>query len=170
MTEMKLQPPTNDGRDPINPPRMPYLKMGSTSDGRSTIAQQILAGFLQKSVSGDTPAIWMREFPGTVKAVWFNILPVGWVGEWHPSPALQWVVPLSGRWFIETQLGERIEMGPGEIHWGADVEGDTDASRMGHRSGQVGDLPCVQLMVQFFETTDQDVGASVTLRPTPRGV
>jgi hypothetical protein len=65
---------------------MPFWQMESASDGRSTIAQRMLEGFLQKSVSGDTTAIWMREFPGTVKAVWFNILPVGWIGELHPSP------------------------------------------------------------------------------------
>ena len=59
----------------------------------------------------------MREFADTVKTVWFNIMPLGWIGEWHPRPSLQWVVPSSGRWFIETQDGKRVEMGPGDIHW-----------------------------------------------------
>lgn len=72
----------------------------------------------------------MREFEGEVKTVRFNVLPVGWVREWRPSPALQWGVPLSDRWFIETQDGKRIEMGPGEIRWGEDlaVEGAGDSS------------------------------------------
>lgn len=123
------------------------------------IAHRLLSDFRQQSVSGDTAAIWMRQFAGQVKALWFNILPVGWIGEWHPSPALQWVVPLSGRWFIETQAGERIEMGPGDIHWGADLADDSPASLIGHRSGQIGDQPCVQMMVQFSDATDQDIGA-----------
>jgi hypothetical protein len=96
---------------------------------------------------------------GQVQAIWFNILPLDWIGEWHPSPALQWVVPLSGRWFIETQAGERVEMGPGDIHWGADIEGISEASRRGHRSGQVGDVACVQMMVQFAEASDRAVVA-----------
>jgi hypothetical protein len=52
----------------------------------------------------------MREFADTVKTVWFNIMPLGWIG-WHPRPSLQWVVPSSGRWFIETYNGKRVEMG-----------------------------------------------------------
>ncbi|AOF96309.1 hypothetical protein [Sphingobium sp. RAC03] len=151
MTETTLPPPTNDGRSPGDPPLMPFWHMDNSAEGRSQIVQRLLDGFHQKSVSGDTDPIWMRPFAGTVKAIWFNILPVGWIGDWHPSPSLQWVVPLSGRWFIETQDGKRVEMGPGDIHWGADVETTLEASRTGHRSGQIGDSPCVQLMVQFSD-------------------
>jgi hypothetical protein len=153
-----LPPLDNKGQDTDNPPTMPFWEMQIASSGRSTIAQRLLDGFIQQSVSGDAAAIWMREFPATVKAVWFNILPVDWVGEWHPSPALQWVVPLSGRWFIETQDSLRVEMGPGDIHWGADIAGST-VDEIGHRSGQLGDVPCVQLMVQFHDPTDRNVTA-----------
>jgi hypothetical protein len=141
----------NDGRDPRHPPSVPFWYMKPGVDGRSTIEQQKLADFVLRSVSGDTAPIWMREFHGNVKAVWFNVMPVGWVGELHPSPALQWVVPLSGRWFIETQDGKRIEMGPGDIHWGADLDlaGTGVDPTVAHRSGQIGDIPCVQMMVQF---------------------
>ncbi len=157
MYELTLPPLENDGRDPADPPAMPFWQMKNASDGRSMIEQQTLGDFLRRSVSADTAAIWMRQFPGEVMAVWFNILPVGWIGDWHPSPALQWVVPLSGRWFIETQDGGRVEMGAGEIHWGADLAGDAEATLKGHRSGQTGDLPCVQLMVQFARTSDPAV-------------
>ena len=147
----------NDGRDVANPPTIPYWEMQIASDGRSTIDLRWLDEFFIRDVSGKATAIWMRQFPGTVKAVWFNILSVGWIGEWHPSPALQWVVPISGRWFIETQSGVRVEMGPGDIHWGADVVAGEAHGQVGHRSGQLGDLPCVQLMIQFENTTDNGV-------------
>jgi hypothetical protein len=104
-----LKPLDNEGRDPASAPAMPFWNMQPDAGGRSTIVQQALAGFALDSVSGDAAPIWMREFQGEVKAVWFNIMPVGWVGEAHPTPALQWVVPLSGRWYIETQDGTRIE-------------------------------------------------------------
>ena len=144
-----LKPVSNDGRDPASQPSMPFWIMQAAADGRSTITQQALAGFVMDSVSGDAAPLWMRAFKGEVKAVWFNIMPVGWVGEAHPTPALQWVVPLSGRWFIETQDGTRVEMGPGDIHWGADLAGDGPREQTAHRSGQIGDVPCVQMMVQF---------------------
>lgn len=157
----KMLPPLgNDGKDVGNPPTMPFWEMRIASDGRSTIEQRWLDAFSLRNVSGDATSIWMREFPGVVKAVWFNILPVGWVGEWHPSPALQWVVPISGRWFIETQTGIRVEMGPGDIHWGADIAEGTIRGQVGHRSGQLGDVPCVQLMVQFESTSDRGVAVS----------
>jgi len=147
----------NDSRNPAGPPTMPFWHMQPDAEGRSTIVQQALAGFALDSVSGDAAAIWMREFKGEVKAVWFNIMPVGWVGEAHPTPALQWVVPLSGRWFIETQDGTRVEMGPGDIHWGADLAGDGKHAATAHRSGQLGDVPCVQMMVQFQSAEDTGV-------------
>ncbi len=65
-----------------------------------------------------------------------------------------------GRWFIETQSGVRVEMGPGDIHWGADIVAGEVHGQVGHRSGQLGDVPCVQLMVQFESTTERDVAAS----------
>jgi hypothetical protein len=159
MTKTTLPPIGNDGQDAHSPPAMPFWEMKIAPGGLSTIAQRQLEGFLQQSVSGNTTPIWMRRFPGTVKAVWFNILPVGWVGDWHPSPALQWVVPLSGHWFIETQDGVRIEMGPGDIHWGADKAVGAVDGEIGHRSGQLGDVPCVQLMLQFDGTTEPGVTA-----------
>jgi hypothetical protein len=40
-------------------------------------------------------------------------------------------------------------MGPGDIHFGQDLETREDAGRKGHRSGQVGEEQCVQMIVQF---------------------
>jgi hypothetical protein len=46
--------------------------------------------------------------------------PKGWVGAWHENPAAQWIIPLSGRWFVETMDGHRVEMGPGDASLGED--------------------------------------------------
>jgi hypothetical protein len=148
--------PDNDGRGNARPPTMPFWEMKSGLDGRSTIDRQALDDFVRQSVSGSAAPSWMRAFCGTVETVFFNVLPAGWVGEWHPSPALQWVVPLSGRWFIETQDGKRVDMGPGDIHWGADVA-HGERSTIAHRSGVIGDAPCVQLMLQFDAVADAAV-------------
>jgi len=47
--------------------------------------------------------------------VFVTVLPVGWIGDWHENPRPQWIIPLSGRWFVESMDGVRVEMGPGEI-------------------------------------------------------
>jgi len=136
------------------PPTMPFLHMKVAENGDSSIAPELLDGFVRRVVSGDTPPIWMRKVEGRITGGWFTTLPIGWRGEWHESPEPQWVIPLSGRWFIETADGTRIEMGPGDIHWGADL--DTSGGK-GHLSGQIGDEPCVQLLVQFARD-ERDVG------------
>lgn len=139
----------NDGGDAERPPVLPFLHMWTGADGGSRIDLSRMTGFGQKSVGGGADPQWMRPFPGEVAAINFAILPVGWVGDWHESPKPQWVIPLRGRWFIETMDGNRVEMGPGDIHFGQDQD-TTDGK--GHRSGQIGDEPCFQIMIQFAKS------------------
>jgi hypothetical protein len=142
-------PLANDGTDANDPPVMPFLHMWADVQGRSRLDLSAMTGFGLTSVGGGAAPQWMRPFPGAVSGVSFAILPVGWVGDWHESPHPQWVIPLRGRWFLETTDGTRVEMGPGDIHFGQD-QGTTD--ERGHRSGQVGDEPCHQLILQFAES------------------
>ena len=65
------------------------------------------------------------EHPGATVLV--VVQPVGWVGEWHENPKPQWIIPLSGRWFVETMDGKRVEMGPGEVSFGGDQNTKPDA-------------------------------------------
>ncbi len=130
-----------------SPPAMPYASLFTDAGGLSRLAMCSLTGFEQADI-GNAADLWKLDFPGEVTGVSFVVLPVGWTGDWHESPHPQWVVPLSGRWFIEAAGGERLEMGPGEIHWGQDIG---TAGEKGHRSGQTGDAPCAQILVQFAE-------------------
>ncbi len=80
----------------------------------------------------------------------FTVLPVGWTGTWHENPKPQWIIPLSGCWFVETMDGQRVKMGVGEISFGADQNTKEDAQgRKGHLSGTVGNEPAVLMLVQF---------------------
>ena len=142
-------PLDNDGRDPDRPPVFPFIHMWTGQDGKSRLDLSMMTGFGLQSVGGKAAPQWMRPFPGEVAAIYFAILPVGWVGEWHESPKPQWVTALRGRWFIETMDGSRVEMGPGDIHFGQD-QGTT--GKQGHRSGQIGDEPCLHLMLQFTQS------------------
>lgn len=137
---------SNDGLDVSSAPSISYMAMRVNQEGLSTGELCELEGFSLASLGGKASPIWMKQFAGSPTSVWFTVLPIGWVGDWHESPAAQWVCAISGRWWIETADGKRIEMGPGEIHWGQDQ--GTKAHR-GHRSGQCGPEPCVQLMVRY---------------------
>src|SRR4026207_531850 len=94
MTLPPLGPVSNDGRDPTRAPRVPYYSLWSAPNGTSALASCALDGFEMKSVGGQAAPMWMRQIPGEVVAVFFTVLPVGWVGEWHESPKPQWGGPL----------------------------------------------------------------------------
>jgi hypothetical protein len=77
-------------------------------------------------------------------------LPNGWVGQWHESPAAQWVIPLSGSWFVETMDGHRVEMGPGDASLSEDQGSRPNAEgHVGHLSGTLGDVPVTLMFVQL---------------------
>ena len=149
MTLPPLRPVHSDGQDKDSGPQVPYYSLWTGPNGISSLASCMLGGFEMKSVGGQAAPQWQRQIPDEVAAVLFMVLPVGWVGEWHESPRPQWVVPLSGRWFIETQDGSRVEMGPGDIHWGQDIDTRSADGGRGHRSGQIGAEPCAMLLVQL---------------------
>jgi hypothetical protein len=71
-------------------------------------------------------------------------------GPWHEDPKPQWIIPLSGRWFVQTMDGKGVEMGLGEIL--SCEEQNTKAVVQGHKghfSGTVGSEPCVLVVVQL---------------------
>jgi len=92
---------------------------------------------------------WLGKETTAPTSVRLTILPVGWTGDWHPNPHPQWIIPLSGRWFVESMDGMRVEMGPGEMAFGGDQGAASLDGRHGHRSGTVGDEPAVLLLIQY---------------------
>ncbi|HYN37914.1 MAG TPA: cupin domain-containing protein [Rhodospirillales bacterium] len=130
-------------------PSLSYWHVWTDENGVSRQTRCGLTAFQQQSMDGAAPQ-WndvLGSFAGTVL---FAVMPPGWVGEWHENPRPQWIAPLSGRWFVETMDGTRVEMGPGEISFGEDQNTRPDAQgRRGHRSGTVGDEPATVLVVQL---------------------
>src|SRR5208283_3217938 len=108
-----------------------------------------LSAFQLQSISQGAAPSWIdrQSTPGATVLV--VVQPVGWVGEWHENPKPQWIVPLSGRWFVETMDGQRVEMGPGEISFGEDQGTRATEGVQGHLSGTVGAEPAVLMLVQF---------------------
>jgi predicted outer membrane protein len=131
-------------------PTLFYWHVWTDENGVSHQKRCELTDFKFQSISKGAAPSWIDRLstPGANLVV--LDLPVGWMGEWHENPKPQWIVPLSGHWFVETMDGTRVEMGPGELSFGGDQNTKPDArGRRGHRSGTVGDQPCVTLLVQL---------------------
>lgn len=136
--------------DSASPPVMTYWHVWTDADGVSHQDQLQTHRFKQKSFAAGADPQWVGKVQQSGGQIVFSVLPVGWVGDWHENPKPQWIIPLSGRWFVETMDGHRVEMGPGEISFGEDQ--GTQANEEGHKghlSGTVGDAPCTMMIVQF---------------------
>ena len=127
-------------------PSMPYWHVYTDADGVSRQQRFQLTNFELKGVDAHTAPQWNDKMEATKAAVTFTVLPVGWVGEWHENPRPQWIAVLSGRWFVETMDGHRVEMGPGELMMGEDQNTKTRDGHKGHLSGTVGDEPCTMIV------------------------
>lgn len=135
-----------------NRPVTHYWHLWRDANGVSHLEHRELNRFEQHRV-GDAAPQWNDAQERGEATVVFTVQPVGWIGEWHENPAPQWIVPLSGRWFVESMDGTRIEMGPGELSFGEDQNCIADAhGRKGHRSGTVGDEPARLMTVQLHDT------------------
>jgi len=131
------------------PPTIGYWHVWTDEQGISHQTWCELDRFDYKGV-GDAAPQWNNRQPRSEATVVFTVQPVGWVGEWHENPAPQWILPLSGRWWVETMDGTRVEMGPGDLSLGEDQGCIEDGEkRKGHRSGTVGDEPAVLMTVQL---------------------
>ena len=130
-------------------PETPYWHLWTDEHGVSHQTRCALTNWDLKGVGGAAPQ-WNNAQPGSDSQVVFTAQPVGWVGDWHENPAPQWIVVLSGRWWIEAMDGTRIEQGPGEFSLGEDQNCMKDAQgRKGHRSGTIGDQPAVLMTVRL---------------------
>lgn len=134
--------------NPGEKPSVPYWHLYVDGEG---VSRQALCALTQYELKGVGPADpqWNDRQGPHPSTVVFTVQPVGWVGEWHENPAPQWIVVLSGRWFIESMDGTRIEQGPGEFSFGEDQNCAEMDGRTGHRSGTVGDAPCALMTVQL---------------------
>jgi len=117
-------------------------------DGISHQTKRWIDSFTQTIFLDGLPSIWRYQPAATPHTVLMLTLIPGQDYEWHENPCPQWIVPLQGRWYVETMDGVRVEMGPGEISFGADQNCRPVDGRRGHRSGAVGSEPAVIMLIQ----------------------
>lgn len=129
-------------------PRIPFMHLWTDEHGVSHQAPCALEDFELKGIGGADPQ-WNNKHQTCSSTVVVTVQPVGWVGDWHENPAPQWIVVLSGRWWIESMDGTRIEQGPGEFSFGEDQGCTQTDGRKGHRSGTIGDAPAILMTIQL---------------------
>jgi hypothetical protein len=130
-------------------PAIRYWHLWTDADGVSHQAQCVMTEFELKSMQPPADPQWQGTRLSGRMTTLVTVLPVGWIGTWHENPKPQWIVPLSGRWFVESMDGTRVEMGPGELSFGGDRNCREFDGKLGHRSGTVGDAPAVLMIIQL---------------------
>jgi hypothetical protein len=105
--------------------------------------------FEKAAIAPQAAPQWIGAKTEDAATVFITVLPADWIGDWHENPKPQWIIPLSGRWFVESMDGQRVEMGPGEISFGEDKNTRNVGGKQGHLSGTVGDDPAVLMIVQI---------------------
>ena len=132
-------------------PEVPYWHLWTDENGVSHQKKCLMSQFDFESIGKGVAPQWQGPKIKAAMAITISVQPVGWIGDWHENPKPQWIIPLSGRWFVESMDGTRVEMGPGEISFGEDQNNATIDGKTGHLSGTVGDEPAVLMAVQFTE-------------------
>ncbi len=139
----------SDQADRAGPkPSVPYSHLYVDADGISHQSQCALTDYDLKAVGPADPQ-WNDKMERGEATVVFTVQPIGWVGDWHENPAPQWIVVLSGRWWVESMDGTRIEQGPGDFSFGEDQGCTETDGKKGHKSGTIGDEPCCLMTVQL---------------------
>lgn len=133
----------------IEKPHVHYWHLWTGPDGVSRQKRCAMTEFELKSIGPPADPQWQGSKTTGAMTTMVTVLPVGWTGAWHENPKPQWIVPLSGRWFVEAMDGARVEMGPGELSFGGDQKCRDVEGKRGHRSGTVGDVPAVLMVIQF---------------------
>lgn len=100
--------------NPGHKPSVAYWHLWVDANGTSHQQLCHLTDYELKGVGLAEPQ-WNDRQGTHPSTVVFTVQPVGWVGDWHENPAPQWIVVLSGRWWIESMDGTRIEQGAGRI-------------------------------------------------------
>lgn len=135
--------------DTMTGSEIPYWHVWKDEDGISHQRRAFLPPNKRDTVSPGSATVWQCITGNVPTKVLFLTIPPGVEGDWHENPAPQWIIPLSGRWFVETMDGVRVEMGTGELSFGGDQGCRLIDGKRGHLSGSLDGKPVVLMLVQI---------------------
>jgi hypothetical protein len=108
-----------------------YARIYTGADNQ-THFEDVSVTFGYQDYGAKIPTVWLSQGGLTkVEGLHFVSMPAGWDGgEWHPAPARQFIIPLSGEMEFQTSDGEKRTIGPGDILLVEDTTGKGHISRM----------------------------------------
>ena len=118
-----------------------YVRLYADESGESHFADVEEELTLLEFVPPAAPLNLSPFFPASQTA--FFGAPAGWQGDWHPSPARNLFVVISGEWEIEASVGETRRFAAGSILLVEDTRGK------GHTSRVVSDEDSLAVLVQL---------------------
>ena len=119
-----------------------HYRMYTDQTGESHIETVEIKQSLVKAAP-PAPPLHLSAYHSASRCVFYSAQP-GWFGDWHPAPARQYMVLLSGKVDVETSDGGTVNLVPGDVILVEDTWGK------GHRSKNVGDGDFHFLVVQLL--------------------
>ena len=119
-----------------------YDRLYSDADGTSCVQKNLTMELSTVDFAPPAPPLAVSA-PEPASTYAFVTAPVGFVGDWHPSPKRQWVFYLRGELEYEAGDGTVWRVGPGSYMLTEDTSG------RGHRSRVISPTPAVLVVVQL---------------------
>lgn len=132
-----------------------YYQIWADQEGETHFTKCKMQGF-NLTIYSSLPQYVRSDFGGTPKLMVLTELAVGLAQPLHPAPQVQFVVTLSGSWYIETTDGTRHEFVKGDLLFQDDISTSPADKTPEHYSGTVGNEPCQQLVVQLTRPPQVD--------------
>ena len=120
-----------------------YVRLYSDADGESHF-EDLDVELSAVEFAPPAPPLNLSPFMPASQAAFFGA-PAGWRGNWHPSPARNLFVILSGEWEVEASDGTVRRFGPDSVLLVEDTTGK------GHASRVVSDTSSIAVVVQLQE-------------------
>ena len=108
-----------------------YTRLYTGTDNETHFAD-VPVTFAYQGYGVRIPSVWLSE-GGLMETKGFHFvsMPAGWNGgDWHPAPARQFIMPLSGEMEFEVSDGEKRVFGPGDVLLVEDTSGKGHISKM----------------------------------------
>jgi len=90
-----------------------YLRIFADEDGCSHFETKHIA-LEAKDYAPPAPSL-NTSSPESANNSIFLELPVGWYGDWHPTPVRQWLILMTGSCEFEAGDGERVTRKAGDV-------------------------------------------------------
>jgi hypothetical protein len=118
-----------------------YLRIFADEDGSSHFETKTI-DLEAKNYAPPAPSLNTSTLETADNSVFLE-LPVGWYGDWHPTPVRQWLILMTGMCEFEAGDGEHATCKAGDVVMLDDLIGK------GHQTKVLGDEPVRMAAIRF---------------------